>query len=1057
MPDPNNVLDISDAEAARQAREFIDPRNKLGKAAQRVEQGIANPQDLVDTAIREIKTQQRPEVGVEGNPSVEGQARIDALNQISSLSKTLSRAKTAADIDSINSQIQALAIKLGYQGQDKINQFMLNFTSKAKDVTQITENVLNKYILPQYHYSLTMLPVETATSIHEQMAKSQGDIGTSGTNANLSSELPRDDRSVTIASTGENQRNFVNLSSTTTETVNTQSFGAVDNPQTYDLTQKLSFDTADWNYYNIESMTVENVLSPSANNPAIAEMLTMKMRILEPSGMKLVEDLRLIANNLGYQYVPNTRVLYRVDIWFSGFDSNSGEWIGTIPFQTDYSNRSLDMISYYVNIATVDAKLDGKGAVYEVGFVPSGHQAWRPEDVVFDSMTVTNKAGDENFGSFLDTLSKAMHDARANNTKDKIQRDYVFYAPDVVRAAAFNKTNFFNKKNLLGPGGGTSISKARNIDVIKLIEEAWADCVKLQDWYLRDGQDNNGFLQPRVMLTIEFNTKYGRNIAGGSSPPVDNRINDYAVITHQYKLVPYVSFKKGLPTEDTIKDYVDPKNQVSRIKEMIKYGMVQRVYNYINTGANTEVLNLELAFRNFFYFEPLWPSTSTSPNSMGIGNSGTAGALEQANRNNPSDQIILSGLQDNSVDRVLKQVFGNVNVSAAAPQQGSPFQRTGPGATSFNTLPFPDLLQSAISEGPDQRSAKYLYYQADHLQRDMLTIEMDIKGDPIWLMSSYGNSSLTSLEGFTVKDVVIVPKTDRVIFLRLYAPIQKDYMSPTKDPSSSYPMIIGGFYQVLTVTSTFSGGKFTQRLKCSKYHHLNYIEQYTEKGYGKLFSIAPGTNSPNPATGTVQTVTANGTTTNTNSSTNLPTRITPITTRPLTTADIHQVRDYVDGTGGVKTSDLTYEQRILATQMILTKAGYTADQVAAVTGNMMAESTMRTSANAPKDARDGTNSFGLMQWNQDRLRNLNSYVSSKNLDMSDLKTQVGFAIYEGSQPGGNNWTKALGPPGQPSGSLAQMTSNFDQYIEVSDGSKRSSRISNAQAAKNIYVNAQSVP
>jgi hypothetical protein len=275
--------------------------------------------------------------------------------------------------------------------------------------------------------------------------------------------------------------------------------------------------------------------------------------------------------------------------------------------------------------------------------------------------------------------------------------------------------------------------------------------------------------------------------------------------------------------------------------------------------------------------------------------------------------------------------------------------------------------------------------------------------------------------------VTIVPKGDRCIFLKMFAPVQDDYMNPARTQGSASPLIIGGFYQVLTVTSTFQGGKFTQKLTCSKYEHLNYIEQYSEKGYGRLFLIPPGENSTSndPAGAALRAEGQGGV------ATNLPPG-TPSISRPLTAADVEQANSYLAGNSGISSNDLSYQQRILAAQQYLVNEGYTTEQANAVVGNFIGESSMNTGALNRGDARDGSNSYGLMQWNQDRLSGPNGllqYASSRGLDPTQLNTQLQFARFEGSQSGINNWAAAIGPPGAPSGSQEQMTQAFMQKIE----------------------------
>jgi hypothetical protein len=60
----------------------------------------------------------------------------------------------------------------------------------------------------------------------------------------------------------------------------------------------------------------------------------------------------------------------------------------------------------------------------------------------------------------------------------------------------------------------------------------------------------------------------------------------------------------------------------------------------------------------------------------------------------------------------------------------------------------------------------------------------------------------------------------------MFAPTQEDYMNPNRANASTSCGIVGGFYEVIMVESTFKGGKFVQTIKAAKMNHLNYVESF---------------------------------------------------------------------------------------------------------------------------------------------------------------------------------------------------------------------------------------
>ncbi|MBN7809115.1 hypothetical protein JZX86_27735 [Agrobacterium rosae] len=73
-------------------------------------------------------------------------------------------------------------------------------------------------------------------------------------------------------------------------------------------------------------------------------------------------------------------------------------------------------------------------------------------------------------------------------------------------------------------------------------------------------------------------------------------------------------------------------------------------------------------------------------------------------------------------------------------------------------------------------------------------------------------------------------------------------------------------------------------------------------------------------------------------------------------------------------------------------------QAAGIVGNLMQESTFNTGARNAGDGRDGSDSIGIGQWNQDRARNLRAFGGDK---AGDLDTQLDFVMHELQGSGGN--------------------------------------------------------
>lgn len=924
----------------------------------------------------------------------------------------------------------------------------LGVIDSANAIREIGENILSDYINVQYHVALSMVPFKEAAIAQSALIK-DGEIG--GVNLNDMTIDTRKDKSVTLASTGEVFRNRQNAT--------LFSDGGTDVTGTGDIANVLlesTFLADPRNYYNISEIVMENTMAPSLTNSSISQMLTMKMRIAEPHGFKLVEDIKRLAFDQGYRFVNHARAIYRVDLWFSGYkmyDKNDssvaiGTWVENIPVYNDYNKAATTVtpLSYYMYITSLSAELTANGTMYDVDFVPMGGVAFRPEDTVLDAASMKTQSGNLNtggtIGDFLDSLETVLPKMRLDSSKDLIVRDYKFYAPQWVRDASLGAGAESRLSTKIGslkganPSAAAVVNSARGSSVLDLLNAAFADSAELRDLWLVDDDANKNFLVPRTHMSIRFNAKY-YNASGVTAPPDvgagDRDLNDYKKITLEYLIEPYITYKAFTSDEPSkVKEVARPENQLQRVRNLIKYGMLTRIYNYIWTGLNTEILDLPLQFKNF-YLVPLWKGAENGQ--------ATRGKLTNAPASNPyANTSKLIG--DAGVDRLMKQLFGEKNriQEASAIFDGSnPYTIFNMG--SMNTAPDVDPMMSQSSER--NRLMKYLYYENDHFENDMLRLEgMNIKGDPIWLMSPYASARINPLtdsagvSGSGAADVKIQPQSSRVIFLRMNVPNQDDYMGPKffADGLNKHPHIIGGFYEVLKVTSTFSGGKFLQKVDAVKIANLNFAEELFQFGPNRVYFKAGDPSmlgSPDEGRPTPE---------QTSGIPNGPTNSAGVggaqLSRPLTTEDVKKADEYFNSRNSgdyttLSSEPLTREQKILVARAYFMNKGLTEAQANGVVGNMIGESQMKTSARNKGDARDGTDSVGIMQWNQDRLRGGNGYAglypfasSHPGKNAYDLYTQLDYAWQERTGPEQRPWDGALKGKDQ-----SAVTQAFMQLVE----------------------------
>ena len=709
----------------------------------------------------------------------------------------------------------------------------------GNQVPVIPDNVLNDYINLQYHLSLSMLPSREAAAIQVKIplaSSSQSSQTTRGFDE-LRGEL-ESQTALPFASTGDVFQDAGGIDVNIRDLIGAGEIPSVLDNGDPDATLRNS--TVRRNYYNIKDLTIENVMSPSSNNAFIADMVTSKMTLVEPHGFNLHEDIRAMADQLGYQEINTGRVVYRLDVFFSGYNQDTGEWIPFIPINVRNGTDKVKLITYYVNISNIEANVSHTGTTYTLDLVPAAHIAWRPEEMSLEAgTTLTGGSGNDGkkrqtFGGFLDTLAATMNNACRERTHGQLEREYEFLAPQQLSEASFYEQNFTNQHGFLkqNPQGESVIAQGRDVDVLTVLEAALKDMTYTWDLLLKE--DDIQHLTPRIHWGIRFNTIYSGGAHSG--------LYDYRKIKLQYIIEPFATFKKGTAeTREDVSSQVEPEIQTRRVEEMVRLGMINRIYDYIHTAQNTEVINFDINLKAF-YFLALNTFRGSGANTGEATREGVAnlinedGTIQRTNKvikPTGDEQPLPSSLRLSTNDAI-RAIFGGGNRPRAAcfsATQTSPYDITGGG---FHEMPKDDLSSANASSNATRRN-KYDQQLNDHLKNDLIVLEnFEVRGDPLWLLSPYANHSGTVLASQVDNKNgenqigIVQTRSSKVIFLRMFAPQQNDLMNPDRNPAGTSCSVIGGFYEIRAVTSKFEGGKFTQTLEGSKIENLNYVENFID-------------------------------------------------------------------------------------------------------------------------------------------------------------------------------------------------------------------------------------
>jgi len=297
--------------------------------------------------------------------------------------------------------------------------------------------------------------------------------------------------------------------------------------------------------------------------------------------------------------------------------------------------------------------------------------------------------------------------------------------------------------------------------------------------------------------------------------------------------------------------------QNRRISAIFDEGLLRKKYDYIFTGLNTEVLNFDIKFNRAYYVMSVINKGSTGdPNTVastaGQNQQTSEGSLaaitEVANRlfalteersrlvrdnNNiePSSGDAAERLEQ--IDQELSDLRQqqDENLIAFNERRGTRLENP----RSFDSLSG-DFIDTESAQNEIVQSLRFagdvvddsdVYGPESDLEggtiqfgtikanlentSDLMTIEINIKGDPYWL--GMPNSFERKTNSEANEELADYELGGPMFFLNMHLPIDENEAG-RRVPRNDYR--ISGLYRVLNVISNFEGGKFTMYLKARR-------------------------------------------------------------------------------------------------------------------------------------------------------------------------------------------------------------------------------------------------
>lgn len=445
--------------------------------------------------------------------------------------------------------------------------------------------------------------------------------------------------------------------------------------------------------------------------------------------------------------------------------------------------------------------------------VPSAGLTDLPFEVqeLWDSIKGTGSAGDDaqqsldNFESDIKTYqlgtSKSSHDLGAqiySFYKDNMNEigdspiikqpedneSYVNTSNDNAAADEDRRRN--NPRNSLLPGDSRSVQVYPGQKLINVIEE--------------------------VIIASEYGREYGIWKPGSGSPGKCPwfKLQCFVLTTDGAKeqeagRAGKIYIYRVIPYEASMNRFASPGSKG------IGGSNPYRIYDYIYTGKNNDILDLDLDFNYSFY--------------VPIGND--IGQLEKTRA------IGLPGGQTDTDPEIVPKIASG---SGGSDEDGvTQMQKTAinPSKTTG----------SQLVQHPESQGNRNWHEILMNSQVDLLNVKMKIHGDPYYLTSSGCGNYIAQGSGNVTVD-------EQIEYIQSEADIQINFETPYDMAVPWYQMEqykFTGMYQVLTIDSSFSSGEgFTQVLNCIRHRNQGggTAAPPIEEGSidNSISKVEPGTN-----------------------------------------------------------------------------------------------------------------------------------------------------------------------------------------------------------------------
>ena len=540
----------------------------------------------------------------------------------------------------------------------------------------------------------------------------------------------------------------------------------------------------------IDNLEIETIVGNKGPRARGTDALTMKFNIIEPYTVTLLNRLVDVAKRS--QMGDFKTLIYALKIQFFGYDQDTGK-PQIIP--------ATKVIPF--SLINMQFSITNKGAVYQCEAIPTQnfvmtmldnnvpfHVEMQGQTVadLFNASTVTPKtpaartdataAPNNSSTNITKGIAKALNENEEYKVQNNAQRfanKYFFeFDPELAKATIIDPKKVLDVGRPFAPTSGKEGQKAAadarvgvlTLDTVNGTIRAQAG-TKITD-LIRSTMQVTDFMKGQVSTT---GTPDKTKPFTGIKIIPKLKILEFDLKTKffareiTYVVKPFLYYGEDHPQIN--QKALDPKS-------VVKY------YEYFFTGNNRDIIRVNLDYKIAFFDV----RDGTKVNTTEKANAGTGMEDSDTAASNVNSEVI------NNENHKAGAIFVN-GIASGTNSGGVEADARSISLTEMNTKLFDNAA-------------------------DLLALDIEITGDPDWIQQDnilYGDNVPSDTK--TLDNGTINYQNSVTCFQFTFKSPEKDYDNVTGliDTSKSVTASFSGTYQVVTVTSKFNKGRFTQSLQ----------------------------------------------------------------------------------------------------------------------------------------------------------------------------------------------------------------------------------------------------